>query len=877
MATESAEPSAIKVEADQLIPPADTPAQLPWPNASEQPADSAMFYQQSTTLSPVDARTEHHPEQQHQANVNQVIQQNTSMDKPHDSLPDVAAQSVDVQHVPDEGSNHVDPEHPAVANHTNVQVASVSQGQPQVDAVPLEVSPQVAPDAHQAHQVEPSQEVPPQVTDVSVQVQPHVDEIPQVVQVPQGDVQTAEAPEGAQLHDIGAHVANQPQPTVAPIVTPLESESVPTLDPNGSGTALHPAPNDAPLDSQGMVTSMETGTSVPNLDTTPNVTQLDSAPNVPQLDAAHGVQQLEETNPAQIEPSSDIPQLDTAMDTAPVVTALDNTVPPVSSVEPTSAASMQTPLDPLDKQPASDTVPALEPLDSKSLTVAPLHVLEKTNIAPPHHAHPAAPKQPDAEGDVAMVDAAQHNSQAMELVQTTAGLMHGLHAPMTDAHAQGAVPSSSAIPATVATSATATPVVPSAPIVIPATGAPGVMHSVGLSSAMVTGGLNTMVSAAQPTLAYAHAAGNTHHTVNYGNGGHPMELHENGNLLTSFANSAEHVENIGQTSVQAVNVLGTQGMPLHVTQNGATTAQPGRILPSEGGVDTGGMGMRCVPVEQTRKPQRLPGTKQCPTCSGIIAAAVAKCPKCGHVFREKKQKPKRSGKRGKKNCPKCKKENPSACSSCKTPGCGHVFRLKLMDRYKTMRPRNNGNGTTVTPIPVPAPSAGIVKSQTQGPPPMPTGPAVTAVPPAPISVSAAIPAAGVQQYTYAPLQMQAQPAAPHQLSHTLHMVQPATMLPPGTVVSSGVAPPVAPVGTPVGVSVGTPVGVSVGTSVGVSMAASVGPPTNMAPVQTVQTHAAPTQPPAPSTPIQQHNPNAVPINHTHVQNEIHHQGAHPQI
>lgn len=86
-----------------------------------------------------------------------------------------------------------------------------------------------------------------------------------------------------------------------------------------------------------------------------------------------------------------------------------------------------------------------------------------------------------------------------------------------------------------------------------------------------------------------------------------------------------------------------------------------------------------------KKPTRMPGTKQCPSCQNTIAAAVAKCPKCPHVFREKKEKVKRSGKRGKKNCPKCNFENPSACSSCKS--CKHVFRLKLMDKYKAMRPR----------------------------------------------------------------------------------------------------------------------------------------------------------------------------------------------
>lgn len=90
-----------------------------------------------------------------------------------------------------------------------------------------------------------------------------------------------------------------------------------------------------------------------------------------------------------------------------------------------------------------------------------------------------------------------------------------------------------------------------------------------------------------------------------------------------------------------------------------------------------------------KKPTRMPGTKQCPSCGATIAAAVAKCPKCHHVFREKKEKIKRSGKRGKKNCPKCGYENPSACSQCKR--CKYVFRLKLIDKYKAMRPRQTSD------------------------------------------------------------------------------------------------------------------------------------------------------------------------------------------
>lgn len=132
-----------------------------------------------------------------------------------------------------------------------------------------------------------------------------------------------------------------------------------------------------------------------------------------------------------------------------------------------------------------------------------------------------------------------------------------------------------------------------------------------------------------------------------------------------------------------------QGQP----QTGANTAA------TAGGSNVGSAAVVVTPGEQQagasgqatvpKKPTRMPGTKQCPTCHNTIAAAVAKCPKCPHVFREKKEKVKRSGKRGKKNCPKCQYENPSACSSCKK--CKYVFRLKLMDKYKAMRPRQQSN------------------------------------------------------------------------------------------------------------------------------------------------------------------------------------------
>mmetsp|Transcript_17048 Transcript_17048/g.37067 ORF Transcript_17048/g.37067 Transcript_17048/m.37067 type:complete len:162 (-) Transcript_17048:4-489(-) len=77
---------------------------------------------------------------------------------------------------------------------------------------------------------------------------------------------------------------------------------------------------------------------------------------------------------------------------------------------------------------------------------------------------------------------------------------------------------------------------------------------------------------------------------------------------------------------------------------------------------------------------RTPGTKLCPQCHSMIAAARAKCPHCSFVFRERKVKPPRSGKRGKKLCPKCGFENPAATSRCKS--CHYVFRLKIQERFK---------------------------------------------------------------------------------------------------------------------------------------------------------------------------------------------------
>mmetsp|Transcript_8899 Transcript_8899/g.16044 ORF Transcript_8899/g.16044 Transcript_8899/m.16044 type:complete len:162 (-) Transcript_8899:944-1429(-) len=77
---------------------------------------------------------------------------------------------------------------------------------------------------------------------------------------------------------------------------------------------------------------------------------------------------------------------------------------------------------------------------------------------------------------------------------------------------------------------------------------------------------------------------------------------------------------------------------------------------------------------------RTPGTKACPDCRSVIAAARAKCQHCQHVFRERKVKAPRSGKRGKKLCPKCSYENPAASSSCKS--CSFVFRLKIQEKFK---------------------------------------------------------------------------------------------------------------------------------------------------------------------------------------------------
>lgn len=229
-----------------------------------------------------------------------------------------------------------------------------------------------------------------------------------------------------------------------------------------------------------------------------------------------------------------------------------------------------------------------------------------------------------------------------------------------------------------------------------------------------------------------------------------MELHDTtGVILQQFAAASDGdvpgvPQSVGQTVAhgvaQGASPLGTQAlsqgvaqsvsqpMAQHVQQNGSQgmqqTVQSGghaqRVQPQSGATGQtvmGGSSQGQSATEPQKKSTRMPGTKQCPTCQGTIAAAVAKCPKCEHVFRAKKEKPKRSGKRGKKNCPKCSFENPSACSSCKN--CKHVFRLKLMDRYKQMRPRPNDAVAT---------AAHAALAQPQGAPGAPPQMSSTSVP-----------------------------------------------------------------------------------------------------------------------------------------------------
>lgn len=287
------------------------------------------------------------------------------------------------------------------------------------------------------------------------------------------------------------------------------------------------------------------------------------------------------------------------------------------------------------------------------------------------------------------------------------------------------VPVSTAVPATVTTSATASPVVSAALGVVVATTsapkleqanelqplaplAPASLTSVPMQTApaISSAPLSTAHVPSQPGVTAFAPAGNTHPSI-HPQPGQPLDLHENGNLLQQYgAPTAEAVDvtlgtSVGQTAAAAVSLVAqqmvtvpaSQGMAMHVTQNGQPMPQPApghvRVVPGTGQAEmqTTGAPVLMDVQKDIRKTQRLPGTKQCPSCAGTIAAAVAKCPKCGHVFRAKKEKPKRSGKRGKKNCPKCNHENPSACSTCRK--CKYVFRLKLMDRYKQMRPRTN--------------------------------------------------------------------------------------------------------------------------------------------------------------------------------------------
>eukprot|EP00190_Bangiopsis_sp_CCMP1999_P002918 CAMPEP_0198737584 /NCGR_PEP_ID=MMETSP1475-20131203/67942_1 /TAXON_ID= ORGANISM="Unidentified sp., Strain CCMP1999" /NCGR_SAMPLE_ID=MMETSP1475 /ASSEMBLY_ACC=CAM_ASM_001111 /LENGTH=333 /DNA_ID=CAMNT_0044501451 /DNA_START=97 /DNA_END=1098 /DNA_ORIENTATION=- len=105
----------------------------------------------------------------------------------------------------------------------------------------------------------------------------------------------------------------------------------------------------------------------------------------------------------------------------------------------------------------------------------------------------------------------------------------------------------------------------------------------------------------------------------------------------------------------------------------------------------------------TAKRGRTPGTKVIKNCQGCqhqIAAALTKCPHCGHVYREKKQKGTRSGKRGRKLCPHCQHENPAATAACKS--CNYKFRLKIGERFGRFPPRPNqagANAATRRPMP----------------------------------------------------------------------------------------------------------------------------------------------------------------------------------
>lgn len=324
------------------------------------------------------------------------------------------------------------------------------------------------------------------------------------------------------------------------------------------------------------------------------------------------------------------------------------------------------------------------------------------------------------------------------------------------------------------------------------------------STAMQEGLEKSVNTQEAPPSTYQTPIGSTHPSI-HPQPGQPMDLHENGTLLQQFgATTAESEvpgapQNVGQTVAHNVSQASptlnqsiapstvSQGMSLQVTQNG-TQAMPQpshehpqtvRVVAATGVPQTANtvppMQHPLPPVgKEIRKPTRMPGTKQCPSCQGTIAAAVAKCPKCDHVFRAKKEKPKRSGKRGKKNCPKCQFENPSACSTCKS--CKYVFRLKLMDRYKQMRPRANEPTATTA-------AGAIVVVSSMGAPQAPT-----AAPPV-ISTSGSLPMpSGVQQYHP---QIQTHVSQPMHPTHPAHGAAPAatTVIPPLSVAMHHTAQP----------------------------------------------------------------------------------------
>lgn len=252
------------------------------------------------------------------------------------------------------------------------------------------------------------------------------------------------------------------------------------------------------------------------------------------------------------------------------------------------------------------------------------------------------------------------------------------------------------------------------------------------------------------------------HTINNGAGQGAEEVRNTvasiGEMV-SGPNMEPHSDGNMQGGVQGIppvhlqNTINKDGIMYH--QPGST----GMIL--TGGGNDGRMSLGTM----AKKSARMPGTKQCPTCRNTIAAAVARCPKCPHVFREKKEKVKRSGKRGKKNCPKCKFENPSACSSCKQ--CKYIFRLKLMEKYKTMRPSRQGSETSAAA----AAAAAVAAAQA-------AGQAQTSMhaqhPGVPGAIHGAIPVGVSGGVGTMPIPASVS-AFPSQLSQAMHMVPPPGM------------------------------------------------------------------------------------------------------